>query len=318
MLSTSAVTLCLLTSSLLGAPPEAPSPQLHEHTMAWGGLTRRYLVCLPPQLAPDKLVPVVIMLHGGGGSGRGAAWETGWDRKAQQEGFIAVFPEGTALDPNAPASFARNPRVWNDGSGRFTTGRPVADDIGFLGHMLDELCARYPVDPRRIYATGFSNGASMTFRAGVELSARLAAIAPVAGAFWLTDPRPARPLPLCYQTGAADPLNPLLGGVPRTVGGVPMGEGKPKPPVRESVTRWARMMGCPAEPQALAGPAGVTVARYGPGTDGGEVLWYTVADCGHTWPGGKSLLPEAMVGKTTDRLSATDTIWTFFAQHPRG
>jgi polyhydroxybutyrate depolymerase len=78
------------------------------------------------------------------------------------------------------------------------------------------------------------------------------------------------------------------------------------------------MMGCPAEPQALAGPAGVTVARYGPGTDGGEVLWYTVADCGHTWPGGKSLLPEAMVGKTTDRLSATDTIWTFFAQHPRG
>jgi polyhydroxybutyrate depolymerase len=289
---------------------------LQERLVQWGGLSRRYLVCLPPDLKADRPVPLVIMIHGGGGSGRGAAWETGWDRQAQAKGFIAVFPEGTAIDPTAPASFVRNARVWNDGSGRFTTNRPVADDIGFLSCMLDELCARYPVDRKRIYATGFSNGASMAFRAGVELSTRLAAVAPVAGAFWLTEPRPARPVSLCYITGDADPLNPLGGGVPRTAGGLPLGEGRSKPPVADSIARWVRMVGCPPEAQPLTGPPGVTVVRYGPGNESAEVLSCIVADCGHSWPGGKSLLPKWMVGKTTDRLNATDAIWTFFQQHP--
>jgi polyhydroxybutyrate depolymerase len=76
------------------------------------------------------------------------------------------------------------------------------------------------------------------------------------------------------------------------------------------------MVGCPPEAQPLTGPPGVTAVRYGPGNKGAEVLFYTVADCGHTWPGGKSLLPERMVGKTTNRLNATDVIWTFFQQHP--
>jgi polyhydroxybutyrate depolymerase len=257
------------------------------------------------------------MLHGGGGTGRGAADETGWHLKAQQEGFIVVFPEGTGPDPGAPGRFVGNPQTWNDGSGRFSRNREPADDVGFISRVLDDLCGRYPVDTARIYVTGFSNGASMAFRLGVELSSRLAAAAPVAGAFWLGDPQPERSLSLCYITGDSDPLNPLQGGVPRTGGGLPLAGGKAKPPVLDSILKWARMTGCPAEPQPVAAPDGVMVVRYGPGLDDAEVLFYTLADCGHTWPGGLSHLPERVVGKTTECLKATDVIWEFFGKHIR-
>ena len=80
-----------------------------------------------------------------------------------------------------PAQFLTNPRLWNDGSGRGTIGVEHVDDLGFISAMIDFLEARYSADPARIYCTGFSNGASMTFSVGLNLSDRIAAIAPVAG-----------------------------------------------------------------------------------------------------------------------------------------
>ena len=49
---------------------------------------------------------------------------------------------------------------------------------------------------------------------------------------------------------------------------------------------------------------------------GAEVVLVTVEGMGHTWAGGKSLLPESMVGKTSDKIRATDAIWDFFVRHP--
>jgi len=113
-------------------------------------------------------VPVVIMLHGGGGTGKAAATETGWGVKADEVGFLAVFPDAMPPDPTKRSSFGRNPQLWNDGSERFYAGLKAVDDIGFLNAMLDDLLARFTVDPRRIYVVGFSNGASMSFRIGAE------------------------------------------------------------------------------------------------------------------------------------------------------
>jgi len=279
------------------------------------GLTRRYLVAAPADLRDDEQVPLVVMFHGGGGHASAAAKQTQWHMKALEERFIVVFPEGTGPDPQAPGSFLRNPQIWHDGSGRFTSRERQYDDIAFIDRMLDELCEAYPVDPARIYATGFSNGASMTFRVGVELSARFAAVAPVAGALWLKDPTPERPLPLLYITGEDDTLNPMAGGVPRTGTGRAMGGGVPKPPVIDSVLGWVEMIGCPNEPEAIDAPEGVTAVRYGPCAEGSEVLFYTIAGCGHTWPGLNGLLPERVVGNSTDLLNATDLIWEFFCEH---
>ena len=86
-------------------------------------MDRRYTVHVPPGYDGQQTVPVVIMLHGGGGTGRAAATETGWGAKADQAGFLAVFPEALARDPAKPSSFAGNPQLWNDGSDRFYPAR---------------------------------------------------------------------------------------------------------------------------------------------------------------------------------------------------
>ncbi|MBM3858451.1 MAG: hypothetical protein FJ395_02235 [Verrucomicrobia bacterium] len=286
----------------------AANPGDHSHTINAGELKRHYTVHVPSGYDGRTPVPVVVMLHGGGGTSRAAATETGWGAKADKEGFLAVFPDAMARDPSKPGSFARNPQLWNDGSDRFYPGQKAPDDVAFLNAMLDELSAKFNVDARRIYVTGFSNGASMSFRFGAEASKRIAAIAPVAGACWLEKVRLERPVPMCYLTGSADPLNLIEGGVPRLLGGgSDKVRAKPKPPVRDSIRKWTDALGCSATPTSATETNGVHIERYG-----ADVVYVTVAGQGHTWAGGRSLLPGFMVGKTTDKLNATDFIWEFF------
>lgn len=262
-------------------------------------------------------VPVVVMLHGGGGTSQAAATETGWGAKADEAGFLAVFPDALLPDPAKASHFLRNPPLWNDGSGRFYSGQNAPDDVGFINALLNDLLALFSVDSRRIFVTGFSNGASMAFHLGAVLSKRIAAIAPVAGASWLESLHLERALPVFYITGTADPLNPLEGGVPRlATGRSDQVRGQPKPPVRDSIRRWAHALGCPATPRDTVESNGVRTEIYGPGRNGAEVVYTTVEGMGHTWAGGKSLLPEFMVGKSSDKMHATDAIWAFFQKHP--
>ena len=293
------------------------APGTHACTLQVGAWTRHYTVHVPPGYDGKKPLPVVVMLHGGGGTSKGAATETGWDAKADQENFLAVFPDALARDPAKPSQFSRNPQLWNDGSDRFYAGQQAPDDVAFLNALLDELLVKFNVDQRRIFVTGFSNGASMTFRFGAAAAKRLAAIAPVAGACWPEPLTAERPLPLCYLTGTADPLNRLDGGVPKMAFGGssdPM-RAKPKPPVRDSILKWARAIGCPAPAAKTNESDGVRTETFGPGRERTEIIFVTVAGQGHTWAGGQSLLPERWVGKTTDKLNATDFIWDFFRQH---
>lgn len=256
---------------------------------------------------------VVVMLHGGGGTGKGAATETGWSAKADAAGFLAVYPDALPEDATKPASFSRNPQLWNDGSERFHPGQAPVDDVSFLGALLDQIEANFAVDTQRIYFTGFSNGASMAFRAGAELASRIAAIAPVAGACWPASVTLARPVPMLYLTGTADPLNRIEGGVPTLANGVsdPF-RAKPKPPVRDSVLKWVGAIGAPRTAHRVTEDNGVRVEVYGPGERGAEVVYVSVEGLGHTWAGGKSLLPESWVGPQSDAIRATDLIWDFF------
>ena len=123
---------------------------------------------------------------------------------------------------------------------------------------------------------------------------------------------------MIYITGTADPLNLIEGGVPKlATGGSDKVRAKAKPPVRDSILKWAKMLGCPATPRNTSEANGVRTAIYGPGRDDAEVVYITVEGLGHTWAGGKSLLPEFMVGKLSDKIRATDVIWEFFQKHPK-
>lgn len=277
------------------------------------GLKRSYLVHVPQEYKQERQWPVVIMFHGGGGKAKAAMWDTGWAAKGDKEGFLTVFPEGTPPDPTRPGSFIGNPQTWNDGSQRPNVGaaqRNVAD-VEFFSAILDDLKRRFNVDTRRVYVTGFSNGASMSFRVARELSSVIAAIAPVAGSDWLSDKKPERSVPLLYITGTADPLNPIDGGEVH-VGLKSFGR---KPPAQEMIGRWVELHHCRKTPRVVFDEYGSKAVAYArpDGTD--VVVYYRIDGHGHHWPGGRVILPQALAGKNAARLKATDVIWEFFRKH---
>lgn len=300
--------------------PEKPGR--YNRTLTLDGMQRSYVLHLPKSYQEGEPLPVVFMLHGGGGTGRAALWETGWHRLADEQGFIMVAPNAMPPDHNKRASFASNPQLWNDGSDRFYAEQVEVDDVRFINAIIDELNTYNAVDAQRIFVTGFSNGASMAFRAAAALPDRIAAIAPVAGACWIDPGELARPVPMLYITGDADPLNLIEGGVPLPANSDGTTESdkvraKAKPPVRDSVEKWARANGCPVPGSQVTEKNGVRTETWQSCPAGGVVEYIQVKGLGHTWAGGKSILPESIVGGRSELISATEVIWEFFRQHPR-
>src|SRR5271170_395617 len=318
MIVAAAIFATTAISASAGAPVNqpVPAPGNHNESLEVGvgakKMTRTLLVHVPPGFDGKSKVPVVFMLHGAGGSGEGVMPETGWDTKSDREGFIAVFPDGTPPHPLLPARFLTNPRLWNDGSGRGAIGVDNVDDLGFISALIDFLEARYDADPARIYCTGFSNGASMTFSVGLNLANRIAAIAPVSGHLWYSKKRLAYPVPLLFIIGTQDPLSPIDGGSVK----LPWGKTENVPPIEDSLKEWERMLGCGPQVQTARGN-GVLQITYDQCAKGGEVEYYRVRGLGHIWPGGINRLPEKLVGQPSDSLNATDVIWDFFKAHPR-
>ncbi|HEU4698853.1 MAG TPA: PHB depolymerase family esterase [Gemmatimonadales bacterium] len=299
-------------SARAGIAPATPGT--HPLTLALGGTMRQALVHVPPGLAGSGAtapVPLVCMLHGAGATAELALRNTGWAALADTERFIALFPEGTPRHADRPPTFRLNPQTWNDGSGRGHVARRGIDDVGFVAALLDAVGRTLPVDPARVYVTGFSNGAGLAYRVGAELAGRVAAVAAVAGHCWLESPRPARPVPLLAIYGAQDPLNPPAGGEIAT----PWGHAEYHPPVARSVERWAAGIGCVADPVVVQDAADVRLVAWPRCPGGAEVLLCMVGDMGHVWPGGQRLLPERLIGPASRRLDGTRFIWDFFRRH---
>ncbi len=287
-------------------------PGTHRLHLPWGGYDRQYLLHVPPHLDRSAALPVVLMFHGAGATARWTVEETGWVQKADREGFLAVFPEGVPAFPGDPPSFRRNPQLWNDGSGRGRIGELNVDDPGFVRALLDQLEVAYAVDAARIFATGFSNGGGLVFRLGVEMSDRLAAIAPVATHCWVKAPRPRRPIPTFYLVGTDDPLAPLDGGEVLT----PFSGPRWMPTVTDTWRVWAAAIGSSSEPTEICEEDGVRIVRHRADPAGAELRICTITGLGHHWPGGKGMLNPRLAGPLSNRLNATDVIWNFFREHP--
>ncbi len=249
--------------------------------------------------------PLVVFLAGTGGTAAWADRETGWSKLAVREGFALVIPEALPPDPTAPPSFLTNPPRWNDGSpvDLFPVG---ADDVAFLEAVIDDAVNRHDVDSRRVYLSGFSNGAGMTFRFAAERAERVAAIAPVAGYCWVRDSRPARPVPTIYTVGASDLLLPIRGGDVRLPWHNRLVR---RPPVNETLERWAVVIGCSPIPQLKTDDGTVRVERY-PGPVAFDAV--TIEGLGHHWPGGGAQLNPRTAGPPSDAVHATEMIWEFF------
>ena len=296
-----ALTLAL---SLVGADPLAPGDQVRR--IEFNGIKRSYSVHVPPQYDPQKPTPVVLIYHGALTNGDIMSAFTGLNKKADEAGFLAVYPNGNG---NGKLMF-----VWNSGGLRGKALDQKFDDVAFTSRVLDDLETVASVDAKRIYATGLSNGGMMCYRLAAELSDRIAAIAPVAGTMAIAEAKPQRPVPVLHFHGTEDKLVPFAGADERARKIVPFKS------VDETMRIWAKINGCPETPVVVDLPDraddGTTVERktWGPGAEGAEVILYVVEGGGHTWPGRER--PVKFLGKSTKDISANDLIWEFFEKHP--
>lgn len=290
--------LVLPAAAAVGADPPGAAGDFTK-TVVVAGVTRSWLLHVPPSYAATRPAPVVLLLHGGGGRAAGIERHTGgFSKGADRHGFIAVYPD------------SRHGH-WDDG--RETVTDPT-DDVAFIGALLDALAAEYAVDARRIYAAGISNGGMMSMRLACELAGRFAAIATVGAnmpAALAASCQPARAVPVVMFSGTADALMPYAGGrVAGPVGGVVLS-------APESAAFWARHNAGSAASQTRA----LVDADPGDGTRTdllefpGEVALYRINDGGHTWPGGTQYLPARFVGKVSRDFSANAVIQAFFARH---
>jgi polyhydroxybutyrate depolymerase len=282
----------------------------HRATITSGDYKRKFIVVTPRGFTMNQALPIVFFFHGAGGNAQQAFTTYGWAEKADANHFLAVFPEGLGAKPRLHGNFLLNPNIWRDG--RDAMPGPDVDDVAFFQDLLTRLQACLPIDPRRIYVTGFSNGAAMSFTLGARFADQIAAIAPVSSQCVVEPASLSRPLPVYYLTGNADPLVPYRGGTVT----LPWGTVSAHPPIQDTVDQWARLDGCAPQPQSISDDGSVFVANYGPDRDHIRIRFTTIDGNGHHWPGTRELLPAAIVGPCLDPFNATDAIWDFFKQHP--
>jgi polyhydroxybutyrate depolymerase len=283
-------------------------------SILFAGLERTYRIHIPPSYDKAKPLPLLIALHGGGGTGKAMEKLTlgGFNKISDREGFIVVYPDGIE-------------KHWNDGRENvsYRAHREKVDDVGFISALIDDLAEKRNIDRNRVYVTGISNGAMMSFRLACELSQKITAIAPVAGAMPENLPSrcsPSRRIPVLMISNTDDRLVPWEGGDIR-FGRKKFGRTLS---VRETVKYWVHHNQCLAAPVISMEPdrdpkdgTRVRQEAYGPCGEGAWVVLYAIEAGGHTWPGGHQYLPEWLIGKTSRDIDANEVIWNFFRNHAK-
>lgn len=268
-------------------------------TIVSSGERRAYLLHVPEKYDGASPVPLVIAIHGFAEWPAHEALISHWNEVADEEGFIAVYPSGT-----------RFPRRWR-ASGTTATGDDALIDVRFISELIDHLDAQYNIDPARIYANGLSNGGGMSYLLACTLSGRLAAVGSVAGAYLypLEDCAPTRPMPLILFHGTADPVVPYSGGPSHSFD-------VPFPFIPTWVKGYAAVNQCDPVPELFPSSGNdISGMRYTGCDEDAEVVFYSIAGGGHSWPGGEPI-PAWIVGKTSQSIDATRMMWEFFEAHP--
>jgi len=263
-----------------------------DQTIDSGGVTRTYRLHVPAGYDGATPTPVVFAFHGFSLNAAFFAAYANFDAVADRSGFIVVTPDATG-----------SPSFWNDQAVPGAT-----DDVAFVRDLLARLESDLCIDQDRVFAAGYSNGGGMALRLACELPESIAAVGVVAATY--VNCRGA--VPLIAFHGDADPIVPFEGGAD------PAGAGGIFPPIRRSVSEWARALGCDGLPLISRPSSEVEVSTFQRCASGRQdVLLYTIIGGGHSWPGAAAL-PEYLVGTTTQQVKASETMWDFFAAHPRG
>ena len=279
------------------------------YAMEYGGRERTMRIYAPAGASTGP-VPLVLVLHGSGGDGGGMEWvsERGFNRIADREGAVIVYPDGIG-------------KSWNDGRPDVPSAavKESVDDLGWL-RSLPEALAAFNIDRKRVYAAGMSNGGLMSLRLACDAADVFAAVATVVANLSVDLApvcRPARPIPLLIMNGTADPIMPFTGGPVKVLwfkrGSVLSTDA--------TVARFAELEQC----GPLRNDGGLIDSNPDDGTSvlkqvaqcpgGSEIDLYEIRGGGHTWPGGEPYLSARLVGKVSREIDANETIWRFFTRY---
>jgi polyhydroxybutyrate depolymerase len=305
-----ALVLALLNGCVVpgaGFRPKQPelSSSLEKGSVQVGELTRTY-VSYTPQTLPDD-APLLVVLHGSTQTGGTIRAKTGYefDRLADKNRFLVVYPNGYM-------------KHWNDcrKKASYTARRRNIDDKAFLQALIDQFAIERRIDTNRVYAVGFSNGGHMAYRLALEEPERFASVAAIA-ANLPTDEncdctKSDDPIPVLILNGTKDPINPHEGGAVTIFGFASRGQVLS---ASESAAYFARINGH-TEPPAKESFQGAEFTRW-QSRDNPEVLLISVEGGGHAVPQPTYTAPFLM-GRTVKTINGPELVWDFFErQTPR-
>jgi polyhydroxybutyrate depolymerase len=267
------------------APSVRPGHSSTEYLVS-GGVRRGYLLHVPDHYQPHRPYALVLSFHG---HKRTSAYQEELTGMSALNA-ITVYPQGL---------------VGTDGQTAWE-GAPYSadvDDVLFTSDLITRLQGGYCVDPHRIYAAGKSNGGGFTGVLACRMAGRIAAFAPVSGAFYPQGGpcEPSRPVPIADFHGTADTTIPYDGDPARGL-----------PDLPSWLNAWAARDRCRPRPAEHVIAGNVTVQDWRGCARGSALRHYRIAGAGHVWP---STSPN-LDSPTPTSIDATPLIWEFFQRHP--
>ncbi len=280
-------------TSPAAAPTAMPGPTAQpgetEHKLTVNGLARSYLLHVQAGIDPLKPVPVVFAFHGFGGNPADEENRSGFDPVADTNHFLVVYPTGSGDDNS-----------WNAGSCCGVHNSAIdnkVDETAFVRQMLADLGASFRIDPKRVYAMGFSNGAALAYRLACEMSDTIAAIAAYSAPMFYDACQPQQPVAVMHVHGLADFIAPFDGGTSSFDSTLVF------PQVKDSIATWVRLDGCTGGPQVETLKDVITHTVYAACQGGTAVELYAIEYLEHDVPPSSTFPPER--------------VWDFFAAHPK-
>jgi polyhydroxybutyrate depolymerase len=268
-----------------------------EEQISVGNQKRSFTINLPPDFYEKKNVPVVIGLHGGGGNGE--QFETSYDFTpiSEQRGYAVVYPDGSGR-------FSVDLlKTWNAGTCCEYAVEENIDDVAFFKDLIDYLIKNYKIDANRVFVTGMSNGAMMSYRLACELSEKIRAIAAVSGPQSLkTACKATRPVPVLHIHSVKDLNVPHLGG---------LGINKNAfPPVLEGLNYWVTRNGCKPTAKVVQDDEKFKLSTWTGCQNEASIYYFLTKDGGHAWAGARWVRKDA--DEPSKNVNANKEIFDFF------
>lgn len=299
----------------LSAEPVPVTQEIPGHIVASGlytqslevkGQKRYYKLYVPKKFDQKKSYALVFALHGGGGDMNIQSNDEYYKQisVADKNDYVVIIPNGYSPFPSGKLA------TWNAGNCCGNARDLNIDDISFFKAMIEKTKNQIQIDSKKIFTSGMSNGAMMSYRLACEMSDVFSGIASVAGTDNTKTCSPTKPISIFHTHAKDDDHVKYQGGI--GAGAVDKQFITEFKSVTETIQKWVQLNQCQPIAKRTSEGKGFSCERY-EDCKGGAVVQLCVTETGgHSWPGGKA--PRMARKKNIFQgFSATEKNWEFFS-----